>query len=185
MDSPPVPTHPSLLSAAKLRLHCPFIILCAVVYDWRCWLYTPGFSNPMYNRVYCSSDIPAPLPGCFSAVLTQIRWNFLDVVSFPSVFPFQSPVSLEVGDADTAKSGLILPQFLFKNPAGISPKKTHPKEFPVMGSYIRTWIKNPLTFNHYVIFLLAFNIFLFVTLPTPVQPQKIVKKKLFKPIWRS
>lgn len=53
------------------------------------------------------------------------------MLSFPSVFTqtFQSSVSLEVGDADTAKSGLILPQFLFKkgepsnNPVGIFPKK--------------------------------------------------------------
>lgn len=50
------------------------------------------------------------------------------MLSFLSVFTqtFESSASLAAGDADTAKSGLILPQFPFKKGAIqlVSPKKS-------------------------------------------------------------
>lgn len=157
--------------------------------------YTPAFSRPIYNTVYCSSEIPAPLPGCFFAVLTQIRWISLDVVISPlcSHKTFSHLCLLKL-----VMQTLILPQFPFKkggasnNPVDSSPKKARPKELPlnrslcgtpVMGSYIRTLMKN--LYNHYVVFCWCVTVLGVVILPTLVQPPKVFKKKLFKTIWRS
>lgn len=131
LESPAVATHSPCLCCQLQDLAYTALSSYSVVFGTgMLGFYSPGFSRPMSNTIYCSSEIPAPLPGCFFAVLTQIHWNLSDFVSFPSMFTFQSSVSLEVGDEDTAKPGLILPQFLFKkgelsnNPAGIYLKST-------------------------------------------------------------